>query len=64
MKKYLVIFLFALSISGCKCGSDCEAKDCSDFKTQKEAQKAFDSDEDCYKNLDGDGDGEACESLP
>ena len=64
MKKYLIIFLFALAMVGCRCGSDCEHKNCDDFKTQKEAQKAFDSDEDCYANLDGDGDGEACESLP
>ncbi|MFT4038134.1 MAG: excalibur calcium-binding domain-containing protein [Thermomicrobiales bacterium] len=40
---------------------------CSDFKTQKEAQKFFKRhggpQQDPY-NLDGDGDGIACESLP
>ncbi len=40
---------------------------CSDFKTQKEAQKFFKKhggpQQDPY-NLDGDGDGRACESLP
>ncbi len=41
--------------------------DCSDFSTQGEAQEFFEDeggpDED-YHNLDRDGDGEACESLP
>lgn len=40
---------------------------CDDFDTQKEAQKFFKKhggpQEDPY-NLDGDGDGRACESLP
>ena len=41
--------------------------DCSDFSTQDEAQEFFESeggpDED-YHNIDRDGDGVACESLP
>lgn len=41
--------------------------DCSDFSTQAEAQRFFKSEggpwED-YHNLDRDGDGVACESLP
>lgn len=41
--------------------------DCSDFSTHREAQSFFISeggpDED-YHNLDRDGDGQACESLP
>lgn len=41
--------------------------DCSDFSTQYEAQEFFESEggpyED-YHNLDRDGDGVACESLP
>ncbi len=60
--KYFVIFAFALSLAAC--GSPCEKKNCSDFKTQQEAQETFDSDKDCYKNLDRDDDGKACESLP
>lgn len=40
---------------------------CSDFTTQKDAQKFFKKhggpQQDPY-NLDGDGDGRACESLP
>jgi len=41
--------------------------DCTDFSTHSEAQDFFESeggpDED-YHNLDRDGDGVACESLP
>lgn len=36
--------------------------DCKDFKTQSEAQAFFEEHEDVY-NLDGDGDGKACENL-
>ena len=41
--------------------------DCSDFSTQKEAQKFFKKNGGPQKDphgLDGDGDGRACESLP
>lgn len=41
--------------------------DCSDFSTQWEAQEFFEFEGgpyDDYHNLDSDGDGEACESLP
>ncbi|WP_081580620.1 thermonuclease family protein [Salinibacter ruber] len=46
-----------------------EDRDCSDFDTQPEAQRFFerhrsDSSGGDPHNLDGDGDGEACESLP
>lgn len=42
-----------------------EDRDCSDFDTQPEAQRSFE----CHQpgdphNLDGDGNGVACESLP
>ncbi len=62
----VALLLFALSLLiGCTCGSTpCESKKCKDFKTQKAAQKAYDSDPDCYQNLDRDDDGIACESLP
>ncbi len=42
-----------------------EDRDCSDFDTQPEAQRFFERHQpgDPH-NLDGDGDGEACESLP
>lgn len=42
-------------------------RDCSDFSTQQEAQEFFESEGgpyDDFHNLDRDGDGEACESLP
>lgn len=41
--------------------------DCSDFSTQAEAQEFFEDHGgilDDYHNLDRDGDGVACESLP
>jgi hypothetical protein len=45
--------------------SSIEDKDCSDFDTQAEAQRFFEKHQpgDPH-NLDGNGDGEACESLP
>jgi len=62
MKKLLIIAtVFVFASCG---GSPCEKKGCKDFKTQEEAQEMYESDKDCYKNLDKDGDGEACESLP
>lgn len=42
-------------------------RDCNDFDTHEEAQRFFDSEggpEFDYHNLDRDGDGVACESLP
>ena len=41
--------------------------DCTDFSTQDEAQEFFDENggtDDDYHNLDRDGDGMACETLP
>lgn len=53
--------------SGQKSDTSGEDKDCSDFKTQNEAQAFFTSqggpDKDPHK-LDQDRDGQACESLP
>ena len=45
--------------------SSVEDKDCSDFDTQAEAQRFFEKHQpgDPH-NLDGNGDGEACEGLP
>ncbi|MCD9574432.1 excalibur calcium-binding domain-containing protein [Flavobacterium soyae] len=43
--------------------SNCPTKTCGSFKTQAEAQAAYNSNKSCYKNLDGNGDGIACESL-
>lgn len=37
---------------------------CSDFDTQEEAQDEYESDTSDPSHLDGDDDGEACESLP
>jgi hypothetical protein len=49
--------------SGSGSSSNCPTKTCADFKTQAQAQAAYDSNRKCYKNLDGDGNGKACESL-
>lgn len=38
--------------------------DCSDFDTQEEAQAVYDQNTNDPNNLDADGDGVACESLP
>lgn len=43
--------------------SNCPTKTCKDFATQAQAQEAYNSNKKCYKNLDGDGNGKACESL-
>jgi hypothetical protein len=65
MKKFIFFAFLLGSLASCHCGSTpCEKKNCSDFRTQEEAQKAYESDKDCYKNLDKDHDGVACESLP
>lgn len=38
--------------------------DCVDFATQREAQAVYDQDPSDPNVLDGDDDGEACETLP
>jgi hypothetical protein len=43
--------------------SNCPTKTCGDFKNQADAQKTFESNKKCYKNLDADGNGKACEHL-
>ncbi|WP_231873127.1 MULTISPECIES: excalibur calcium-binding domain-containing protein [Kitasatospora] len=41
-----------------------DVKNCSDFKTQPEAQAVLDADRSDPNNLDADHDGIACENLP
>lgn len=58
------LILAAFVLNACSCGSSkCEKKTCKDFKTQQEAQTAYESDKKCYNNLDRDNDGTACEEL-
>lgn len=59
-----VALLSALMVLG-ESAATARDYDCSDFSTQQEAQKVFEAagPGDPY-NLDGDGDGIACESLP
>jgi micrococcal nuclease len=49
------------SLPSCARGGDC---DCSDFKTQREAQRVLDAFPGDPHRLDRDKDGIACESLP
>lgn len=77
MKKYiivLIIIIIAILIGhlifknlNSSRNSEYGDYDCSDFTTQKEAQRFFEKEggplKD-YHNLDRDGDGVACESLP
>lgn len=49
--------------SGSGSSSNCPTKTCADFTTQAQAQATYDSNRICYKNLDRDGNGKACESL-
>jgi len=51
------------SNSGSNSNSNCPTKTCDDFKTQAQAQATYNSNRTCYKNLDRDGNGKACESL-
>lgn len=44
-------------------GSNCPTKTCGDFATRAQAQAAYNSNKSCYKNMDADGDGIACENL-
>ncbi|WP_343616558.1 excalibur calcium-binding domain-containing protein [Flavobacterium sp.] len=43
--------------------SNCPTKTCASFSTWEEAQATYNSNKSCYKHLDGNGDGIACESL-
>ena len=44
-------------------GSNCPTKTCGDFSTRAAAQATYNSNKSCYKNLDSDSDGIACENL-
>ncbi|WP_229029181.1 excalibur calcium-binding domain-containing protein [Flavobacterium sp. SLB02] len=57
-------FAISCSDSSDSSNSNCPTKTCGDFKTQGQAQSTFDSNRSCYKNLDNDNDGIACENLP
>ncbi|GGF10103.1 excalibur calcium-binding domain-containing protein [Flavobacterium limi] len=49
--------------SGNSSNSDCPTKTCGDFTSQAQAQSAYNNNKSCYKSLDSDGDGIACENL-
>jgi Excalibur calcium-binding domain len=54
------------SLQGCNSNSEpgCPKADCANYKTQQQAQTAFDADPKCKSELDSDKDGIACEHLP
>lgn len=60
------VILLILLMMGC--GSPdhtpCPTRTCNDYKTQAEAQVAFDKNKQCLGELDNDNDGIACEHLP
>ncbi len=41
----------------------CVDTNCEDYRTQQEAQRAFEADPECRNDLDHDSDGIACEHL-
>lgn len=51
------------SSSNTSSNNNCPTKTCGDFATWEQAQATYNSNKNCYKNLDGNGDGVACESL-
>jgi hypothetical protein len=63
MLVFMMVFLLTFAFACTESGDECESKTCSDFQTQLEAQREFDSDPACYDNLDADGDGIPCENL-
>ncbi|MEP3211158.1 MAG: excalibur calcium-binding domain-containing protein [Maribacter sp.] len=58
----LMLIIISTVIISCTNDSNCASKNCSGFSTQAEAQSTFDSDRDCYSNLDRDNDNIACEN--
>ncbi|TMM28661.1 hypothetical protein FDT66_13745 [Polaribacter aestuariivivens] len=60
-----IFFVTTILFTSCEeTESSCEKKKCSDFKTQSEAQTFFNSNPNCYRNLDIDDDNIPCENLP
>ena len=71
IKYFILLFFVGLVFSGCtgSAGYSCSSNiyNCSDFATHDQAQAVYDScggvSNDIHR-LDGNKDGEACESLP
>lgn len=59
----IVLLRLAISCSESSDSTDCPTKTCGDFSSHSAAQSTYDSNKSCYKNLDSDGDGIACENL-
>lgn len=69
MKKYFLLIIAVIIIVVAKLvfslhlREEVDYKRCSDFGTQENAQRAFDSNEKKYAWADRDGDKKACETL-
>ena len=59
-----IFLVLSVALIGFSCTSEstCESKKCADFSNQAEAQATFESDKNCYSNLDRDNDNIACEN--
>lgn len=60
----IVALVLTISCSENSKPAECPSKKCSDFSSQAQAQSVYDSDRNCYSNLDADNDETACENLP
>lgn len=58
---FIAFLSIVISVS-CTTEGTCKTKKCADFASQAEAQSTFESDKDCYSNLDRDNDNIACEN--
>ncbi|WP_103865718.1 excalibur calcium-binding domain-containing protein [Aquimarina sp. I32.4] len=67
IKPWLVIILVLLINNACSTPESvvihCIDTNCEDYRSQQEAQAAFDADPECRNDLDHDSDGIACEHL-
>lgn len=61
---FVVGIFVALAVTICSGASSVADLDCSDFASEQEAQKVYLEDTSDPHNLDGDGDGRACEGGP
>lgn len=61
----LVFLITGLGFSSCgpQKSTPCPDSNCEDYKTQQEAQDAFEADPDCRGDLDADNDRIACEQF-
>ena len=59
----IAVLSSSVMLLGCEAEPGCPKMNCGDFASQGAAQSAYNGDRDCYKNLDRDKDGIACENM-